>query len=90
MIDEDEPNVVTSSKSLRILIDGRPFAIRVYRLESDAGWTLEVIDNQNTSHVWDEQFESDAEAVDMAIKTIETEGADEFIRGDNVIPFRQT
>lgn len=90
MIDEDEPNVVTSSKSRRILIDGRPFAISVYRLESDAGWTLEVIDNQNTSHVWDEQFESDAEAVDMAIKTIETEGADEFIRGDNVIPFRQT
>lgn len=90
MIDEDEPNLVTSGKSTKIVIDGIPFDISVYRLETDAGWTLEVVDNQNTSHVWDDQFDSDADAVDVAIRTIEAEGAAAFMRGNNVIPFGKT
>ncbi|MBT9373363.1 hypothetical protein KLP42_25950 [Rhizobium sp. CSW-27] len=89
MIEDDEPNLVTSGKSKRIVVDGYPFSIDIFRLETDKTWTLEVIDHQNTSHVWDEQFESDAKARDVAIKTIEAEGALAFMRGNNVIPFRQ-
>ncbi len=58
-------------------------------METDTSWTLEVIDQQNNSHVWDEQFESDTEARDVAVKTIEAEGALAFMRGNNVVPFRQ-
>jgi len=87
---EDEPNLVTSGKSKRIVVDGYPFRIDIFRLEADETWTLEVIDHRNTSHVWDQQFTSDAEARDVAIKTIEAEGALTFMRGNNVIPFRQT
>lgn len=90
MIEEDEPNLVTSSKSTRVEVDGYAFNIEIYRLECDATWTLEVIDNQNTSHVWDESFQSDAEAVAAAIKTIQAEGAVAFMRGNNVIPFSPT
>lgn len=54
MIDDDEPNLVTSGKSKRIVVDGYPFSIDIFRLETDKTWTLEVIDHQNTSHVWDE------------------------------------
>ncbi|MDX3925822.1 MAG: hypothetical protein QHC90_08435 [Shinella sp.] len=89
MIEDDEPNLVTSGKSKRIVVDGYPFSIDIFRLESDTAWTLEVVDHQNTSHVWDEQFESDAETRDVAVKTIEAEGAHAFMRGNNVIPFRQ-
>lgn len=89
MIDDDEPNLVTSGKSKRIVVDGYPFSIDIFRLETDKTWTLEVIDHQNTSHIWDEQFESDAEARDVAIKTIKAEGALAFMRRNNVIPFRQ-
>ncbi|WP_245423046.1 hypothetical protein [Neorhizobium huautlense] len=80
--------LVTSGKSIRIVIDGYPFSIDIFRLEKDKTWTLEVVDHRNTSHVWDEQFESDAGARDIAVKTIEAEGALAFMRGNNV-PFRQ-
>ncbi|UXT82588.1 hypothetical protein [Agrobacterium tumefaciens] len=89
MIEEDEPNLVTSGKSKRIVVDGYPFSIDIFRLETDTAWTLEVVDHTNTSHVWDEQFRSDAEARDVAVKAIEAEGALAFMRGNNVIPFRQ-
>lgn len=89
MMDE-EPNLVTSGKSTRVVIDGYPFSIDIFRMENDTTWTLEVIDQQNTSHVWEEQFQSDAEARDVAVKTIEAEGAIAFMRGSNVIPFRRS
>lgn len=87
MIDE-EPNLVTSGKSRRIVVDGYPFTIDIFRLENDTTWTLEVVDHENNSHVWDEQFASDTEARDVAVKTIEEEGALAFMRGNNVNPFR--
>ena len=86
---DDEPNIVTSGKSQKITIDGLPFSIEIYRLEGDTTWTLEVVDKENTSHVWDDQFSSDAEARDTAIAAIKSEGAVAFMRGDNVVPFRR-
>jgi hypothetical protein len=88
MIEDDEPNLVTSGKSKRVVIDGFPFSIDIFRLETDKTWTLEVVDHKGTSHVWEEQFTSDAEARDAAINAIETEGAMTFMRSNNVIPFR--
>lgn len=88
MTEGEEPNLVTSAKSKRIVVDGYPFSIDIVRLEADKTWTLEVVDHEGTSHVWDEQFTSDTEARDAAINAIEAEGALAFIRGNNVIPFR--
>ncbi len=53
MID-DEPNLVTSGKSQHIVVDKYPFSIEIYRLEDEKIWTLEVVDHENTSHVWEE------------------------------------
>ena len=88
MID-DEPNLVTSGKSQHVIIDGVPFSIEIYRLEKNKTWTLEVVDNEGTSHVWDDQFSSDKDARNAAIQAIKAEGAIAFMRGDNVIPFRK-
>jgi hypothetical protein len=88
MTDEDEPNIVTSRKSQRVIIDGFPFSIDIYRLESEKAWTLEVVDHDGTSHVWDDQFLSDKDARNEALKAIEEEGALAFMRGSNVIPFK--
>jgi hypothetical protein len=85
---EEEPNLVTSGKSQRVIVDGLAFAIEIYRLETDKTWTLEVVDPEGTSHVWEDQFSSDKDARNTAIQAIETEGALAFMRGDNVIPFR--
>jgi hypothetical protein len=48
-----------------------------------------VVDHKGTSHTWEEQFNSDTEARDAAIQALQTEGALAFMRGNNVIPFRQ-
>ncbi len=89
MIDDDEPNLVDSGKSQQIVVDGYPFSIEIYRLEADKTWTLEIVDPEGTSHVWDDQFSTDKDARITAIQAIESQGALAFMRGDNVIPFRQ-
>lgn len=89
MTDDQDPKLVTSDKSQRVLVDGYPFSIQIYRLETDKTWTLEVVDYEGTSHVWDEQFRSDKDARNAAIEALESEGAIAFMRGGNVIPFRK-
>lgn len=89
MTDNKDPNLITSGKSQRVLVDGYPFSIQVYRLEEGKTWTLEVVDHEGASHVWDEQFRSDRDARNAAIEALESEGAIAFMRGDNVIPFRK-
>lgn len=88
MID-DEPNIVASGKSQRVVVDGYAFSIEIYRLETDETWVLEVVDHEGTSHVWEDQFASDTEARDAAIQALESEGAAAFMRGDNIVPFRR-
>ncbi len=85
---EEEPNLVTSSKSQRVVVDGYPFSIEIYRLEKEPNWTLEVVDHEGTSHVWDDQFQSDRDARNAALQELENQGALNFMRGDNVIPFK--
>lgn len=90
MVIDDEPNMVNSGKSQRVIVDGLPFSIEIYRLETDKTWTLEVVDHEGTSHVWDDLSASDKDARNTAIEAIQSEGALAFMRGDNVIPFRKT
>lgn len=85
---EDKPNLIASSKSRRVVLEDHPFSIEIYRLEDEDQWTLEVVDAEGTSHVWDELFDSDREARDTAIRALEQEGPQAFMRGDNVVPFR--
>ena len=89
MVENDEPNLVTSGKSQCVIIDGYPFSIEICRMENDETWTLEVVDVDGTSHVWDDVFLSDKDARNAAIRALETEGAVAFMRGDNVVPFRR-
>ncbi|WP_297105295.1 hypothetical protein, partial [uncultured Devosia sp.] len=85
--DQDDPNLVTSGKSQRVVIDGYAFLINIHRLETDTTWSLEVVDHQNDSHVWDNQFETDSEARDAALAALNNEGAIAFMRGNNVVKF---
>lgn len=87
MNDEAEPNIVTSGKSQTVTIDDFPFAIEIYRLESEEAWTLEVVDTEGASHVWDDSFSSDSEAYSAALDALQHEGASAFMHGHKVIPF---
>ena len=89
MAEGDEPNLVTSAKSQQVIIDGYPFSIEICRMENEETWTLEVVDVNGTSHVWDDVFLSDKDARNAAIQALEAEGAIAFMLGDNVVPFRR-
>ena len=87
MNDQDDPNLVTSGKSQRVVIDGYAFLINIHRLETDTTWSLKVVDHQNDSQVWDNQFETDSDARDAALAALNSEGAIAFRRDNNVVHF---
>lgn len=55
--------------------------IQIYRMP-DRGWTLEVVDQDNTSTVWDHEFETDAAALEQALAEIKADGLKAFIGKD--------
>ena len=87
---EREPNIVISGASQRIVEDGVPFKVDIYKLEGGGGWSLEVVTEDGTSIVWDDLFEDDRAAFEEAVSTIRSEGAVAFVSGgSNVVPFKQ-
>ena len=81
-----KPNIILSGLSRKFVIEGQPFGFEIYRLETEPGWSLEVMDAEGTSTVWDEVFASDKEAYDHLMETIEKEGVSAFLE-TNVVPF---
>ena len=87
---EREPNLIISSASQRIVEDGVPFKIDIYKLEGEDDWSLEVVTEDGTSIVWDDLFGDDTAAFEEAVTTIRNEGALVFANGgSNVVPFRK-
>lgn len=82
-----DPNLVDSGLSQRVTVDGHDFQIEIYRLEYDTQWSLEVVDEDGTSTVWDDLFDSDQTALDEVLKTIKEEGLSAFRDSENVVPF---
>lgn len=87
---EREPNLVVSSVSQRIVEEGVPFKVDIYKLETGDGWSLEVVTEDGTSIVWDDLFKDDRAAFDEAISTIRNEGVVAFVNaGSNILPFKK-
>ena len=73
--DDDEFTLVESPLSQRVTRDGVSVDVEIYG--NGAGqWILEVVDAQNTSHVWNEHFATDQLALDEALRTIDEDGID--------------
>jgi hypothetical protein len=61
-----------------ITIDGRTVQVEIYG--GDPGkWILEVVDEFNNSTVWDDQYETDKEALEEVEKAIKEEGIQTLI-----------
>jgi len=48
------------------------------------GWSLEVVDEENASTVWDELFETDQAALDEFMKEVAEAGLAKVINPDDV------
>ena len=82
-----DPNLITSGLSQIVTVEGHRLSIEIYRLETIAEWSLEVVDEEGTSTVWDDMFATDQEAFDEVQKTIKEEGLSAFRDSGNVIRF---
>lgn len=85
----DDPNLIISGLSRSTFVDGQSLRIEIVRLEGNPDWSLEVVDQDGTSIVWQEPFDTDAAALSEALRAIEEEGSALFRDETNVIPFRR-
>nr|WP_202386381.1 hypothetical protein [Allopontixanthobacter confluentis] len=86
-VQDRDPNIVTSSLSRSVTSNDITVDVRIYRLEHDTHWSLEVVNEEGTSTVWDAPFDTDSEASAAFELAIEEEGIETFLDKDNVIPF---
>ena len=82
-----DPNIVNSGLSQRVTVEGHNFSIEIYKLEDGNEWSLEVVDEEGTSIVWDDLFDSDQAAFDEVTRAIKEEGLAAFQESGNVVPF---
>jgi hypothetical protein len=75
----DDPEIIMSPRNGRFSRDGISVEVYIYRLE-DTKWSLEVVDSGNNSIVWDGEFETDDEAFEEFLRTVEAEGLDGVLR----------
>ena len=80
MHDEDDSEIEYSPFCEEVTRDGLTVRVQIYRLKSaDSGWSLEVIDQEGASTVWDDLFATDHEAFAEFSQTLEVEGIQSFL-----------
>jgi len=80
MHDEDDPEIEYSPLCEEVTRDGQTVRVQIYRLKNgDSGWSLEVIDQEGASTVWDDLFATDHRAFAEFSQTLETEGIQSFL-----------
>lgn len=70
--DSQEPEFIESPLSQNVTRNGVSVRVEIYA-DSDGGWILEVVDAENTSHVWDARFETDQQALAEALRALDEE-----------------
>ncbi|MES2321858.1 MAG: UPF0149 family protein [Pseudomonadota bacterium] len=83
-----EPDPCHSALTQIATRDGKSVSIEIYS-DGDGCWLLEVIDEHGNSTVWDLPFDSEQDALDAALETIETEGIDALIGEPGTHPAAQ-
>lgn len=76
---DDDPEIEHSPLCGDVAREGITIRVEIYRLAGrNEGWSLEVVDQDGGSTVWDETFASDTEAHAEFHRTLEQEGIRSF------------
>jgi hypothetical protein len=78
-MDDDEYESENSPLSQTFTQDGMTIEICIYRSKGDAGWVLEVVDEEQASTIWDKPFPTDRDALEEVMATIQKEGIATFL-----------
>jgi hypothetical protein len=80
MHDENDPEIEYSPLCEEVTRDGLTVRVQIYRHKiGNEGWSLEVVDHEDASTVWDDLFETDHEALAEFSRTLEAEGIQPFL-----------
>jgi hypothetical protein len=83
MTDDHDVELEDSPLSGELTRDGVTVKVAIYRIrDSGEGWSLEVIDHQGTSTVWDATFPTDQDAYREFNRSLETEGIRALLQGN--------
>jgi hypothetical protein len=69
----EEPDFIKSPLSQSLTRNGVTVRVEIYVDYPNDRWILELVDAQNTSHVWDERFETDQQALTEALRALDEE-----------------
>jgi hypothetical protein len=78
----EEYEVKMSPLSKEYSEDGKTVQIYIYE-NSEGGWILEVTDIYKNSSVWDDNFDTDKDALNEFLRTIKEEGIESLIGVDS-------
>lgn len=70
--DDGEPDFIESPLSQNVTRHGVTVRVDIYG-DSANRWILEIVDAENASHVWEEHFETDQQALDEALRALDEE-----------------
>jgi uncharacterized protein len=82
---DEEDDLVMSELCGFVTVEGIELDVQIYRGQA-SGWLLEVLDPENASHVWNEEFETDQLAFEEFERTLRVEGVAAFIDGGELDP----
>lgn len=74
----EEIELVYSKHCQSVTRDGQTVQVRIYSSGKN-DWSLEVVDEDNNSTVWDDQFSTDDEAFQEFERTLNEEGIESMI-----------
>jgi hypothetical protein len=76
---DDDPELEFSPLCESVARDGVSVRVEIYRLAGRGdGWSLEVVDQEGGSTVWDDTFATDEDAYAEFYRTLELEGIRSF------------
>ena len=80
MVDENDVELEESPLSGDVIRDGITLRVQIYRIRgSNEGWSLEVVDHEWGSTVWQDLFLSDQDAYREFMRTLDAEGPRAFL-----------
>jgi hypothetical protein len=77
-----EPELIESPLNRAIEQGGKRLRVNIVRLATERGWSLEVVNDHNTSIVWEDQFDTDRDADAAFQNALAEEGFEAFLSKD--------
>ncbi|MCE8023156.1 hypothetical protein [Billgrantia aerodenitrificans] len=72
------PELIQNPLSQTITCDGHTLQVDIYRSAEEVDWLLEGVNEDGTSHVWEDRFATDQAALDAVHEAIDEEGGAAF------------